>query len=605
MAAQSIFDGWVRHSEYVAMRDGVKLAVDYYRPTKEGALHSKPLPVVWRFTPYGRYQTGADGKVSDQNAILDVSSGSNGKAIFEHLLQQGYVVAQADIRGYNASFGISEIWLGPQQGHDAFDLTEWFSAQHWGTENVGMLGRSYLGSVQLMAASYASPHLKAIVPEMAQIDHFSLFSRNGVLRNDLVVSWDKMRSAMDVAAIVPKPFSVAPVMADTSRADLLTASDEHKLNTRLADSILQMPVRDSTDPATGTKHHIESSVLFKLPQLEQSGVAIYHLSGWYDDSIRDHLILLRNLNNPQKIHIGPYFHQDNFGFDYLTETRRWFDYWLKGKDNGIMDEPRVTYYVVGQKPLEGWHHSSQWPEPDLDELVLHLSGEKSGSARSFNDGTLSYEEPQGSSDGKDVYLVDETLSLGDLITRNTGAFRRDACPVSKNIADVGEVCYLSSGYPDLSDTYDAKAITYTSAELRVDVVVAGFPEVKVFVSSNREDADLFFVLTEVTPEGVSQFVSDGAIRASHRSLNKPSFDNFGLPWHGNFSPDLTDLGPEPALISLALKPIANLFEKGNRIRLTIAGYDAKSGVPLESTEDKKIIIHMGGDYRSNLSLPIK
>ena len=73
MAAQSIFDGWVRHSEYVAMRDGVKLAVDYYRPTKEGALHSKPLPVVWRFTPYGRYQTGADGKVSDQNAILDVS----------------------------------------------------------------------------------------------------------------------------------------------------------------------------------------------------------------------------------------------------------------------------------------------------------------------------------------------------------------------------------------------------------------------------------------------------------------------------------------------------------------------------------------------------
>ena len=136
-------------------------------------------------------------------------------------------------------------------------------------------------------------------------------------------------------------------------------------------------------------------------------------------------------------------------------------------------------------------------------------------------------------------------------------------------------------------------------------MVAGFPEVKVFVSSNREDADLFFVLTEVTPEGVSQFVSDGAIRASHRSLNKPSFDNFGLPWHGNFSPDLTDLGPEPALISLALKPIANLFEKGNRIRLTIAGYDAKSGVPLESTEDKKIIIHMGGDYRSNLSLPIK
>lgn len=120
-------------------------------------------------------------------------------------------------------------------------------------------------------------------------------------------------------------------------------------------------------------------------------------------------------------------------------------------------------------------------------------------------------------------------------------------------------------------------------------MVAGFPEVKVFVASNREDVDLFFVLTEVTPEGVSQFVSDGAIRASHRSLNKPPFDNLGLPWHGNFSADLTNLGSEPALISLALKPTANLFEKDNRIRLTIAGYDAKSSLPLESTEDKKIL----------------
>ena len=102
--AKPVADGWQRISQYVAVRDGTKLAVDYYRPTLKGVLVTTPFPVIWQFTPYRRALYDNDSKVISRQAA----------ALLE-LTRYGYVMAVADVRGKGASFGfrkaMRERWI--------------------------------------------------------------------------------------------------------------------------------------------------------------------------------------------------------------------------------------------------------------------------------------------------------------------------------------------------------------------------------------------------------------------------------------------------------------------------------------------------------------
>jgi predicted acyl esterase len=111
------------------------------------------------------------------------------------------------------------------------------------------------------------------------------------------------------------------------------------------------------------------------------------------------------------------------------------------------------------------------------------------------------------------------------------------------------------------------------------------------------------VLEEVEPDGTSRFVTDNAIRASHRAINNPPFDHFGLPWHGNYEKDAAILPPEPLEIQLDLKPVGIRIEKGNRIRLTIAGADALSGTAPQAKTPRAITIYRNRQNVSLIELP--
>ena len=193
------YDSWVRHSVYVPANDGTRLALDYYRPTHAGNLHSDPLPVVWRFTPYARYKLDENGGGQSSHALPQYGGGLNGPKALQALLEAGYIVAVADWRGYSASFGVSETWLGLQQVADARDITDWLADQPWSTDAVGMMGLSALASVQYLAATDASEHLKAIFPAMGQLDHYETFYLNGIFRPDLPLAWDNLvRPPLDI-----------------------------------------------------------------------------------------------------------------------------------------------------------------------------------------------------------------------------------------------------------------------------------------------------------------------------------------------------------------------------------------------------------------------
>jgi len=133
------FDGWETFSQYVEMRDGVRLAVDVTLPARNGEVTDEALPVVWTHSRYHRRMLG--------RPMPEVFPG------LQRLLRHGYVVASAGVRGSGASFGVYAGLFSEAETLDAVELIEWFAAQPFCDGNVGMFGSSYLGITQYMAAS--------------------------------------------------------------------------------------------------------------------------------------------------------------------------------------------------------------------------------------------------------------------------------------------------------------------------------------------------------------------------------------------------------------------------------------------------------------------
>ena len=164
--SEAAYDGYERSSQYITMRDGVRLAVDLYRPMRAGELHDDPVPVVWTHHRYNRAYLWGRG-----DSIVDYIHGFGRGA--PTMLAHGYAMAAVDTRSRGASFGTQQGYFSPKGAAAAYEITEWLAAQAWSTDRVGMMGRSYLGVTQLFAASEAPPSLAAIFPEMAAFDLYS------------------------------------------------------------------------------------------------------------------------------------------------------------------------------------------------------------------------------------------------------------------------------------------------------------------------------------------------------------------------------------------------------------------------------------------------
>ncbi|MBN1221681.1 MAG: CocE/NonD family hydrolase, partial [Candidatus Aminicenantes bacterium] len=112
------YDSSVRYSQYLPMRDGVKLAIDIVRPAREGKVHEEPLPVIWQHTRYRRAVI-VDGKVRHLGD----------SALNKPLIDHGYVMASADVRGSGASFGSWNGIFSKEETQDAYEITEWLASQ--------------------------------------------------------------------------------------------------------------------------------------------------------------------------------------------------------------------------------------------------------------------------------------------------------------------------------------------------------------------------------------------------------------------------------------------------------------------------------------------
>jgi putative CocE/NonD family hydrolase len=543
--SKPLYDGWRRLSQYVATRDGTKLAVDLYRPTDKGQLVTTPLPVVWQFTPYRRALYDDKGEVVSRQAATLLA-----------LTKYGYIIAVADVRGKGASFGFRQAMHNRQEAEDSYDLTEWFAAQPWCSGKIGMYGGSYNGGTVAGAVTTAPPHLKAVFFGITDFNMYDGWVRGGI-----------MRYSMGADNPVSDDLLTAPVDEDKDKSMLKAAVAQHNLNPLMNPMLMALPFRDSWSEVSDSYFWDEVSYSNYLAQIKRSGVAAYVYGGWYDFLRRDTVLSFVNWPNARKMLIGPWAHGSTAGFDFATEHLRWFDYWLKGIENGVNTEPPIYHYVVNAPADRAWRFAKDWPLAEAQPRNWYLQR-----------ATLSETAPT-EPDAKDEYQV-------------VYGVKADVEP-------------LRDAYPAKgASEWDEKGLTWTSAPLTAAVEVIGHPLVQLWLACSAEDSDVFVVLEDVDEAGNSQYVADGRLRLSLRATHPAPYNFLNLPWRRSYKIDEHKLTPgKPVKATIDLMPTAWMFKPGHRIRLALTGSQGRTNYQQRESAPTLTVLR-NATHVSYLSLPV-
>lgn len=574
--SQERFDGWKRSSVFIATRDGVRLAADIFRPTLRGELHREPLPVIWEPKRYQRAVVGPDGKLRTamESRIMDTQA----------LLRHGYVVAAVDRRGTGASFGTRSEFSDPADALDGYDVTEWFAEQPWSTERVGMFGASYEGEMQLRVAGTAPPHLRAIMPEVAPFDWYWIVHPGGIHRSFKQFGELVRRQDLD-----PRN---APVDADADGALLKAALAEHQGNDYKATEGV-FPFRDSVNPALGKPQWSPRHGGNFAEGLSRSGIATYHRVGWFAGVLIDQLAWFVNQTaGPKKMMIGPWGGRGVGTPEELalwtTEALRFFDHWLKGVRNGVMDEPPIHSSIPSAHVRAGspWRGLSQWPPADQRPTAFYFAEGPAGAVGSVNDGRLAPQRP-AQPEAHDDYQVKFGLAYGP--TRPNQP--TDPVPQGRTPVDHAD--------------FDAQGLTYTSAPLPGAMEITGHPVVRLWLTSSARDGDFFVKLQDVDESGASTYITDGALRASRRALADPPYNFFGAPWVSCREDQVQELpAGRPTELVITLNPTSYLLRPGHRFRVTITGSDAAIGATPVLDPAPIVRLFRNRTHSSSITLPV-
>ena len=544
-------DDYDLSSQYVEMRDGTKLAIDICRPMDKttSEVIETPLPVLWMHTPYNRRYNGSKDKMT-----VECYAGTASR-----LVKYGYVVATVDFRGLYASFGLNQgfnrgEWISTAR-NSAYDITEWLAVQPWSNGNIGMWGCSATGGSQMQAATTAPPHLKAIFPMSFEFDVYDFRVPGGI----------PSPSRWTIKPGEPLPHEnrdamAAPVDEDIDGSMLAVAKAAHE---GTIENVGYVPFRDSYSTTLLDKDSKQwwmvSSPCNYMEEINDSGIAMYMAVNWDEGATKPGpFYAINNFEVPAKLVIGPGVHCDwntpmeLTGFDIVTEELRFFDYWLKGIDNGIMDEDPIYYYTYNAPKGEEWKSTQTWPLAEETRVNYYLS---------------------------------EDSLVSDKSTDSNGA-------------DHATVVY---GWK--RGSHSSSALVYETTPLTDDIQITGHPTIHLWVSSTASDGDFVASIEDVSPDGTIQSYNvQGQLRASHRKLADAPYDKLGLPYHSFLQADVMPLiSGEPTELVFELLPISMIVESGHQIRLVI---DFVARGTVEINPAPEMAIYRDSVHASYVTLPI-
>jgi putative CocE/NonD family hydrolase len=532
-----------RESTYVPVRDGTRLSMHVYRPARNGELLQGKLPVLFAFTPYRARFRDAQGRVHELESFP--------RGVAERMLDAGYVLAVADIRGKGSSFGARRGFQDRTEALDGHDLVQWLAAQPWSSGHVGMYGCSYVGGTTVHVATTAPPALKAIFTGASDLDKFA-FVRNGGITAQFNTRPDEPLSD-DLASI--------PVDEDWRGTMLQAAVAEHAGNTPMAPLWYGMPFRDSVSPLTGNAFWQEVGPYTHLDTLRESGIATYFWSNLQDEPTGQMILAAENLGG--KLLIGPGTHcavPPDFDFD--GEVQRHFDQHLRGQ--AVPQSARVKWWLDGAPQGQNWQQDSRWPGVTAKRQRWFLSGD--------GEGGLQTRAPRKASQS---FTVNYDLGPPDAF-----AF------------------WVSSQH--------GRGVSFTSAALSSTQQLVGFPVMRLRIASDEPEPLLFAYLEQLTPDGKAEVLSFGRLAAAYRKTGKAPYDTLGLPWITGLSKDYAPLkaGNEVDL-EFSLTPVSKVLPAGTRLRVVVTGADPRQRNLQEIRKDPAPVIKViSGRSGSYIDLPL-
>jgi len=563
-------------SEYLATREGTRLAADVFLPADREA--EQKFPALLVLTRYWRsVEHPTTGEPLPSLNALD-----------QYFLEHGYAIVKVDVRGTGASFGTRGAEYSEEEVRDGYDVVEWVIKQPWSDGGVGAFGTSYTGTTAELLAAVEHPAVKAVVPGWSDFDiYVSPVRPYGLVASSFIQEWSTYVGWQDDNAVEQLGASVRRVDADTEGSMLAAAIEEHRANPEVFEVVRTAEYRDD---------EVDDVAIYDLGPLrwkdsiERSGVPMLVLVSWLDAGTIDGAVRrFRHFSNPQKLVImatnhGGGSHASPFAVagepapptpttEEQFEIRLEFlDHYLKGAENGIEAWPAIRYYNLGE---EAFRTSEVWPVEGRRLQRFYL-GESSG---------LDAEAPTAET-GSDDYQVDFSVTTG---TNNRWMTQMGA-PVLE-LDDRGEM--------------DARMLTYTSEPLEEDLQVTGTPVVSLWVASDHSDGSFFVYLEDVDEEGRSRYITEGGLRALHRKPWKdPIFGDDGF-LHSFERADSTPLVPgEVAELTFRMWATSVLFRKGHRIRIAIAGADADTFDRLPAEGTPEITVYRSLVHPSFVELPV-
>ncbi len=495
------------------MRDGVDLSSDIYLPQASGK-----FPTVLMRTPY------------DNNTSLLIE-----KAM--RLANSGYACVIQDVRGRWDSDGVHYALFG--HGPDGFDTQEWIGQQEWSDGKIGMAGGSYLGWVQWQSAPHRSQYLTCIAPRVMCGDLYSgLIHPGGAFQLNVALTWGMRTNGRTAQSIEYHNWTEA------FRSTPLIDMDQQ------AGRTLQF-WRDWVTHTEYDSYWDSVNVENKWGEIAAPALI---MGGWYDLYSHNTFINFNGLRlhgrtpeaRQSQLIVGPWPHalsastktgDVDFGANSLYDLEdlelRWFDYWLKGIDNGIVGEAPLRLFIMG---VNEWRDESEWPlaRTDWQKWYLHSAG----SANSLlGDGCLSPEEP--GDEPADHFVYDP-----DFPVQTVGG--NNCC--SPHIVPWGP-------YDQRDVEMRSDVLCYTSEPLETDLEVTGPIKVVLYAATDGLDTDWTAKLVDVSTSGYAKNLCDGIVRARYRE--------------GFAAPKLLQPG-QTYQYEIDLAVTGNVFKKGHRIRVEVS-----------------------------------
>lgn len=490
---------------FIPMRDGKQLAARIWLP--EASLAS-PLPAIMEYIPYRK---------------RDITRGRDASN-HPYLAGHGYVCVRVDMRGSGDSDGVLTDEYTQQEQLDAVDAIEWIARQAWCDGNVGMMGISWGGFNSLQVAAKQPPALKAIISLCSSDDLYAdnMHYMGGCLLGDNLSE-----------ATVMLAFNTLP-------PDPLIVGDRWRdmWHERMEDSGLWIDkwLRHQRRDAYWTTSSVcENYDAIRCP--------VYAIGGWADGFTNTVFRLMEHLDVPRKGLIGPwghkYPHQGIPGpaIGFLQEALRWWDYWLKGDDNGIMDEPMLRAWEQDSVPPDNayeerpgrWLTESKWPSSNLQEQCFVLSPYR---------------------------LTPQTCSVGTSEPNVEPVTMGLQSPLSVGLS-AGKWCSYAAT-PDLPGDQreeDGGSLIFSTDALTESLNIFGTPSLELEVSSNQPQAMLAVRLSDVAPDGKATRVTYGLLNLTHRDSNA----------------EPTPLEPHRTYrVTIEMNGIAQKFPAGHQLRLSIS-----------------------------------